>query len=369
MQATAWSQRVHVCDRVLYVEWWQRPPASWWPTRRLVPYELQLPTSLSLGHVVRTAGAIDTASKALPPDHTLCISLLADAQAHRAKAICVIGAWRLLFHSTTAAVAHAPFEHLYLPPDPFSSSPTFPLHALDWLQGLEKAASLGFVSANLDVDEIERCASGDHGAITWSCKKLAVFQPSSLALSPYIPYFQKHNTRVVIALERPTCVDVVGVEYLDMTCEGESWDSLFNRFLEAVESSHGTVAVHCSSGLHRSQTCVGGFLMRTYGFSARQAIAWIRLVRPGSLAPSHVHALEAWERVWSGKSQPEMESALTVHIGSMTLGTSLFAKDAGKAKKRRDSMKPLTPLEGSESLAPRQILRVGSTPNRSRLRL
>ncbi|OQR88181.1 dual specificity protein phosphatase [Achlya hypogyna] len=362
MQAWAWSQRVLVCDRAVFVEWRKRPVASWWPARRLVPFDLTLPAAINLGHVVRTAQALDAAWRALPPGVTLCISVVVDARVCRAVAVAIVGAWRLLCHQVSAAEAHAPFAHVHVLPAP--------LHARDWLAGLEKAVAVGLLAA-FDADEYDRCASV---ALTWTTKKLTVLpgpSPTALSLRPYVQYFQQHNTTVVIALERPCYDDADGVEYVDMTAEGESWDSLFARFWDALESSHGTVAVHCSTGLHRAPTCVGGYLMRAHGFSARQAVAWLRLVRPGS-APV-VHALEAWERVWSGQSASEAETALQVHIGSMTLGTSLFAKDGRTKKTRRDSCsaKPLTPTAKCDAIdmIARPIFRVGSTPNRERARL
>ena len=44
----------------------------------------------------------------------------------------------------------------------------------------------------------------------------------------------------------------------------------------------GVVAVHCRAGLGRTGTLIGLWLMRHRGFAAREAIAWLRIVRPGS---------------------------------------------------------------------------------------
>jgi cell division cycle 14 len=41
------------------------------------------------------------------------------------------------------------------------------------------------------------------------------------------------------------------------------------------------VAVHCGSGRGRSGTLVALYLMKHHGFTAREAIAWLRIVRPG----------------------------------------------------------------------------------------
>jgi hypothetical protein len=46
-------------------------------------------------------------------------------------------------------------------------------------------------------------------------------------------------------------------------------------------AGQGVVAVHCRSGLGRTGTLIGLWLMRHRGFAAREAIAWVRIVRPG----------------------------------------------------------------------------------------
>ena len=60
-------------------------------------------------------------------------------------------------------------------------------------------------------------------------------------------------------------------------------DGIVERFMDACDGvGEGAVAVHCRAGLGRTGTLIGLWLMRHRGFAAREAIAWLRIVRPGS---------------------------------------------------------------------------------------
>ncbi|DBA01701.1 TPA: hypothetical protein N0F65_010352 [Lagenidium giganteum] len=83
--------------------------------------------------------------------------------------------------------------------------------------------------------------------------------------------------------------------------EGAMMDeTIVGRFLDACENASGVVAVHSSSSFGRAATCIGCYLMKHFHFSAREAIGWIRLCRPGSFSLAHqVFLGRMQQRMWT----------------------------------------------------------------------
>jgi cell division cycle 14 len=73
---------------------------------------------------------------------------------------------------------------------------------------------------------------------------------------------------------------------------------------DPVLAGGGAVAVHCRAGLGRTGTLIALQMMRRHGFGAREAMGWLRIMRPGSVIGPQQHFLCAAE------GRPDMAGGL-----------------------------------------------------------
>eukprot|EP00282_Hemiselmis_andersenii_P016102 CAMPEP_0114174786 /NCGR_PEP_ID=MMETSP0043_2-20121206/36590_1 /TAXON_ID=464988 /ORGANISM="Hemiselmis andersenii, Strain CCMP644" /LENGTH=588 /DNA_ID=CAMNT_0001272943 /DNA_START=202 /DNA_END=1968 /DNA_ORIENTATION=- len=296
-----------------------------------------------------------------------------DDPATRTNTAFLLGAYMMLCHRMTALEAYLPFRCLR--PSPllgyrdatFVDPPTFTLDVLDCFLGLEKAVQVGWFDVTcFSLDEYEHWDHPLNGDLHRLSPKFIGFKgpseekteitPGFYTFTPgeYVQVFKDMNVTAIVRLNEPETYDKThfekaGFNFYDLEFEDCTAPSahVVRQFLDICDKERGVVAVHCKAGLGRTGTLIALHMMKHQGFSAREAIAWLRICRPGSvIGPQQQFLEDCNEIVWDG-NMPE----LPMEQGYSSVHSSSIASDVANAMNSRGASRSRTQeLQGGMSV-------------------
>ncbi|XP_014297053.1 dual specificity protein phosphatase CDC14AB-like [Microplitis demolitor] len=192
------------------------------------------------------------------------------------------------------------------------------LRLQDCLNALYKAVTFGFFNFDdFDISEYEKYEKVKNGDLNWIVpqKFLAFTGPSTEPRTPYHPpehyydYFIENNVNTIIRLNKESYDSSrftrVGINHYDIYLPDGSVPSrkVLCQFLYIAEITNGPIAVHCKAGLGRTGSLICAYLIKHYKMTAKEAIAWARICRPGSVIGHQQTWLESMQKelIFSGQ--------------------------------------------------------------------
>lgn len=273
---------------------------------------------LHIGHLYRFAVILhDVLGSEANAGKAVCLYSRANPR-DRANAACALCCYMVLLQAWPPHLAVAPIAQADPPMMPFRdagyASADFVLTIQDVVYAVWKAKECRLIDLHTfnlgEYERYERVDQGDFNEIPphfiafASPSQTPAEQRAGIINYPcqqVLDYFVAHQVQLVVRLnsflyDRAIFEDR-GIKHIDLvfddgTCPTMDFVKAFIGAVEGVIQTPGAkVAVHCKAGLGRTGCLIGAHLIYTYGFTAQEAIAYMRFMRPGMVVGPQQHWL------------------------------------------------------------------------------
>ena len=305
----------------------------------------------------------------------------------RANVVTLLCCYAVIYGGKKPKAAYAPFRtgDAFKPfHDASPHACTFNLTVLDCCSAVYKAKECGLF--DFDTFNLRECMyyeQVENGDLNWGladgystllpedyleCCQRAELTRICLAPSLSRRYFKTKRVRTILRLNKKyysaARFQKHGIKVIDMYHKDGAVQpmAILQQFILACETATSAIGVHCKAGLGRTGTCLGAYIMKHYGFTAAEAIGWIRICRPGSIIGPQQHFLAAVQaQMWAEGDEWRRRRAATASKPPPGVSAELAARLSALAVTETTGAASATP-----SLAARPLVKAAALePDRS----